>query len=752
MNGAKRALGLSILLVTVAAPAAAQTAAWRPGEAPVKIMQWTYRHDEPAAGAWVQAPLDGAGFTPYDSGHLDPAAAAAGQMITFRFDLDLSAADPAVLVGLFLGPGSYPRVVYLNGVALFEAGSHTGRYSSTIYYSSRILLPPQLLRYDRPNAIAVEAYPEENYPLGDVLVGDFNGLARLVFLRNLFNLHLVQASVVVALMIALFYSFMFLASPNKDRRYLYFALVAIAFAFGYSNMSLFYDAADEAVLEKLSRCGLVFTSFFLFCFALEFTGLGRKRHRWFIGAAAVPTLISAGLTVLQPTKAAVAALFGGFSTNFVLTPLLLVTLGILVAGFVRRRAPDTALVLAGYLLAVAASLHDIYYISIGVAPFCYLVAYGYLLMIMGIFFILALEQSSVARALATQSDALNVSNRTLGEILEELTGVSGNLVASSAGLETTLTETLGAVTAYGEENRAISAAFRSQMAEVEAEIARVAGQLAASAERVPQATAAQTAAARAVNDTMDAMRSRIGENLASAGDSSRLAGQLAADADESARVIGQSRQAISLVAEHSGSLHEVLSAIEDIAERTHVLSINAAIESARLGKEGKGFGVVAQEIRQLSDQSRGSLKSSFDKIGDMTQAVARGAALSDQAAKTLKAIAEQARASAASTEAIRRQIETQGAQSSEVARLAADLLAQAQVLTDLSRDEQRANAERDAQFRSIVGSLAGVTGRLDRQDARTRDLFSALDRIRAVMGDNAGQIGRLRISIEKARR
>lgn len=86
---------------------------------------------------------------------------------------------------------------------------------------------------------------------------------------------------------------------------------------------------------------------------------------------------------------------------------------------------------------------------------------------------------------------------------------------------------------------------------------------------------------------------------------------------ETSKITEQIKQHIEILESKSKSIGHIVGTINGIAEQTNLLSLNASIEAARAGEYGRGFSVVAQEIRKLADQSVSAVKEIEGLIRDM---------------------------------------------------------------------------------------------------------------------------------------
>lgn len=120
---------------------------------------------------------------------------------------------------------------------------------------------------------------------------------------------------------------------------------------------------------------------------------------------------------------------------------------------------------------------------------------------------------------------------------------------------------------------------------------------------------------------------------------------------------------IEEITEHSEEINTISEFIKDIADETKMLGLNAAIEAAKAGEAGRGFGVVAEEIRKLSDQSKGTVPKINRLTGNIRKKVEEA---SDKSTSSLHSSQEQASA----TEEITASIEEIASMTEELNKMA----------------------------------------------------------------------------------
>ena len=96
--------------------------------------------------------------------------------------------------------------------------------------------------------------------------------------------------------------------------------------------------------------------------------------------------------------------------------------------------------------------------------------------------------------------------------------------------------------------------------------------------------------------------------------------------------------AMDSIDKSSKNIKDIINTINDIAEQTNLLALNAAIESARVGEAGKGFSVVAEEVRQLAGESAEAVKKTTELIEKSIESVVEGKLLAENASNSLKTV------------------------------------------------------------------------------------------------------------------
>jgi methyl-accepting chemotaxis protein len=106
------------------------------------------------------------------------------------------------------------------------------------------------------------------------------------------------------------------------------------------------------------------------------------------------------------------------------------------------------------------------------------------------------------------------------------------------------------------------------------------------------------------------------------------------------------------LSEQSQTIGQIIATVEDLAAQSNLLAVNAAIEAAKAGEHGKGFGVVAQEVKSLAEQSRQATTQVRTILGDIQKATAAAVMATEQGGKAVEAGTRQTEVAGESIQAL----------------------------------------------------------------------------------------------------
>jgi methyl-accepting chemotaxis protein-1 (serine sensor receptor) len=190
---------------------------------------------------------------------------------------------------------------------------------------------------------------------------------------------------------------------------------------------------------------------------------------------------------------------------------------------------------------------------------------------------------------------------------------------------------LGALTKMNAQLRQVVATIR-QGAE---EISQSTGEIAEGNLDLSSRTSEQAAALEETASSMQEFTTSVHGNAANAREARQIAEGSLVSAQESEKAMRDAVIAMRRIAGASDRIAEITAVIDRIASQTHILALNAAVEAARAGEAGRGFHIVAGEVRTLAAHSKHAASEIRVLVAESVETIADGTRLIDHAGASM---------------------------------------------------------------------------------------------------------------------
>jgi methyl-accepting chemotaxis protein len=253
------------------------------------------------------------------------------------------------------------------------------------------------------------------------------------------------------------------------------------------------------------------------------------------------------------------------------------------------------------------------------------------------------------KSLSGQAEQVAQGDLTV-DVHQKSTDEIGQLTGAFAKMVDSLRETLGQVT------------------EASSAVASASSEISSSTEQMAAGAQEQTSQAGEVASAVEEMTKTIVENSKNASNTAETAKKAKGAAEDGGKiveetvvgmrriadVVNKSASTVKALGKSSDQIGEIIGVIDDIADQTNLLALNAAIEAARAGEQGRGFAVVADEVRKLAERTTKATKEiagmiktiqadtagAVSSMDEGTKEVENGIKLADKAGSSLTEIVQ----------------------------------------------------------------------------------------------------------------
>lgn len=505
-------------------------------------------------------------------------------------DLDLA---------VYLGRVWDQESTYLNGVKIGSYGREYPDFHSDWNVTAYHFLPDGLIRYGKPNVLAIRQFTNQQANFnGDPYIGPAFDVRVYCFWKRFVAEYLPMAFGVLTLFTGMSIMALFFTTKRQNRLLLHIGGISILWFF--LSMHFWMPSFGTIPWNTQDWSFYVFSALmmgWIYLFIEKALELKIKWARIIVIISIIACIgLSATATEMDPIT--------GWRFNIIgpLGVIGQIIWGILLALGIIRKKKDAGIMVIGYLIFIATMVHDALMMNRLIMSDNFMINFGYPGFFMSFAIMIIGRVTAMGRDLAKSTTLIEEKNIKLNNILEKVVDSTDELISISMTAENTSATLKSEMDQQG-----------TSLEETSAAIEEISGSIDSVASRAVEHDDIIRKCGELLSKNMSALQyiTESAQYAVFLGERNRE------DTNKITVRLDNIKDGMIKLKDSSSSIEKIATIINEIAEKTNLLSLNAAIEAARAGQHGRGFAVVADEIGKLADSSVRQAKSIQDIVRDI---------------------------------------------------------------------------------------------------------------------------------------